>query len=155
LCRRCRAREHERRCYLDSGTAFAQLLPTQGARCRALRCGFGIFLGAGATLDDLSSFDELIAERVITIGMGIHELADVAGRRHRIAHCFQHRRGERKIEQRVDEQGLIPVAHETRIVPAPGPWCIANEASVVLPYSCRQIALGGASAGIANRYPAY
>jgi xanthine dehydrogenase YagR molybdenum-binding subunit len=52
--------------------------------------------------------------------VGVDELADFARRRHRVTHGLEHLRGERQIEERVDQQGLLAVRHQTGITPAPG-----------------------------------
>jgi hypothetical protein len=57
----------------------------------------------------LRAFDQLIAEDVVAIGVGVDEFADVARRRHCVTHGLEHLGGKRQIEQRVDQQGLLAV----------------------------------------------
>jgi hypothetical protein len=80
---------------VEESAALAESLPSglQGHE-HARRC-FDKFFRASAAGDDLSAFDQLIPEHVIAVGVGVDELADIARGRHRVAHGFEHLRGQR------------------------------------------------------------
>ena len=64
--------------------------------------------------------DQLVAEAVIAVRVGVHERVDPRRRRHRGAHRREHLGRERQVEERVDEQRGLAVDHEPGVAPSPG-----------------------------------
>ena len=64
--------------------------------------------------------DERIAVRVVAVRMGVDQVVDVVRRdAGGVTQGRQHDGRQRFVEQRVDEQGLVAVAHGAGVRPAP------------------------------------
>ena len=104
---------------MQEGAGLAELAPVALHGRQLLGRPLLHLLGAGARSDDLGAGDQLVAERVVAVGMGVDQAADRLRRRHRGAHPPQHLAGQRQVEQRIDQQGLVAVDDQPGIAKTP------------------------------------
>ena len=105
--------------FIEEGAAIAVVFPVSGNLQKVRRRPYGIFVGAGATRDDVGALNELIAESMVAIGMRVDQLLDPSRRRDGVAHGREHFRGQRQIEQGIDQQRLIATYDQARVAPTP------------------------------------
>jgi hypothetical protein len=104
---------------MREGGAFAEHPVIRHHRCEELRRG-GFDLG-GAMLgrDDRRRVRQLIAEIMVGIAMRVEEQIDPCGGGNSGAHALQHHARQLQIHQRVDEERLSAIGHQTGIAPTP------------------------------------
>ncbi len=104
---------------VQKGAGLAELAPVALHGGQFLGRALLHLFGAGARGDDLGILDELVAESVVAVGMGVDQAADRFGGRHGGAHLVQHLARELEVEQRVDQQGLVAIGDQAGVAPAP------------------------------------
>ena len=70
--------------------------------------------------DDLRALDQFVAEAMVAVGMRIDEGSDLrGGGRLGAMHRVEHLAGQLQVEQRIDQQRLSAIDHQTGVAPSP------------------------------------
>ena len=69
--------------------------------------------------DDPRAFDQLVAEGMVAIGMGVDEHVDRIAAGHIGLDVVQHLLGAFQVEQRIDQQVGFAIGDDARVRPAP------------------------------------
>ena len=120
---------------VGGGAGVAEVPPLAGHLGAMLGSMLGDLLGAGPAGEDASAGHQLVAERVVAIGVRVDQRSDRAGGGDRCTEGVEHFAGVREIEQRVDQQVFTLIDDQSRVAVTPAAVglqpCVAPVAEVM------------------------